>query len=235
MRLMLTTGLVHLAVAVALGCLVHKAILVPGRRNQLAELGPQRQSKTIASVQTIHETISESTVRQSQSFIRCTAQSVLSLLFDMPVFPSTLRQSPTQQKQQQSVSDQHQDTPACFFCFSRERIYSSQAESQTQAVLLFAFLSWPLVLLTLGEALYSFPAGRAVMPNRGKYTTYIAARVMRNLPVATFASVKSAAGDCGGDAKHLSSSCSICLDSYHDKDALRKMPCGHWYHCDCID
>ncbi|XP_049399305.1 E3 ubiquitin-protein ligase At1g63170-like [Solanum stenotomum] len=47
---------------------------------------------------------------------------------------------------------------------------------------------------------------------------------------------------CGGDAptdEHRvsvhDSECSICLSTYDDGDELRELPCGHLFHCPCID
>ncbi|KAF6254158.1 hypothetical protein COO60DRAFT_1273282, partial [Scenedesmus sp. NREL 46B-D3] len=65
----------------------------------------------------------------------------------------------------------------------------------------------------------------------------VAASLLRS---GSNASAAAAAAHGGAVASGLSSSnggepCAICFEDFADNDDVKQLPCGHFYHCGCID
>ena len=87
----------------------------------------------------------------------------------------------------------------------------------------FLFRQQPL------EARYSVPIGaRATFPPLPARPRGLASEDLRRLPVAKYRDLQALHGS--GEA-----TCSICLEEFGSDAQLKVLPCGHWYHTQCID
>jgi len=69
-------------------------------------------------------------------------------------------------------------------------------------------------------------------------------RMIKNLPTRkiTSADLRGKESEDGGDGKEEDAestgdapSCAICMQDYKENDELRILPCGHEFHCECVD
>jgi hypothetical protein len=87
----------------------------------------------------------------------------------------------------------------------------------------FLFRQQPL------EARYSAPIGAGpAFPPFPAASSGLPSECLQRLPVAKYKDVQALQG--GGEA-----TCSICLEEFGSDERLKILPCGHWYHTQCID
>ena len=81
-------------------------------------------------------------------------------------------------------------------------------------------------LLRLGERIGDVKAER--------WARVLAAEIRRHCgPASTFAFAPSLAA--GKEENHTEVKCQVCQFPYEGGDVLRRLPCGHCFHVDCID
>ena len=83
----------------------------------------------------------------------------------------------------------------------------------------------------------SYEALQALGDVAGTVSRGLAPEAIAALPAATLATLR-AAGRCGGSGGDCGSGagrCAVCMVDFEEDDALRLLPCAHFYHQGCID
>ena len=69
-----------------------------------------------------------------------------------------------------------------------------------------------------------------IAPGAGQPPRGLDEHVVRRLPVCRYEQIRESSRKRGADTD-----CSICIEAYQDSDLLRRLPCLHLFHQECID
>lgn len=81
-------------------------------------------------------------------------------------------------------------------------------------------------MLTIGERIGDVKQERWTM---------VARQHIDKLPVETFTAQSGANGQCQQHANDSEHKCLVCQHEYEDQEKLRRLPCRHVFHTDCVD